>query len=322
MQRLPSLCLLLLIPGTLPAEAASETEPKVVCSLSAPAVEFGGEIKLGAWARTTGGHRLTYRWSTDAGAIVAGKAGEAVWNMKDTEGGSQFAKVEVRDGARKIGDCGVRVQVVRSLAEAAAGRGEGERVAVRALLYESTAAGSRDAEPTDLGLYSYLILGNNDQAKSLPVLRVLVSSIPALLAAMAQGDRKTANANFVPVTGKQEAGDKPNDASWVLSRYDYGRASLWRNKIPNKGNDGIFLVSSRKPLLERKPGEEILVLDLTEVPADLASVWVQKFVNQAAQTDFSKSSTLKFMLGVRLNLELLTQGTTNVRAAIKLASAK
>jgi len=28
------------------------------------------------------------------------------------------------------------------------------------------------------------------------------------------------------------------------------------------------------------------------------------------------------MLGVRLNLELLTQGTTNVRAAIKLASAK
>ena len=66
MQRLPSLCLLLLIPGTLPAEAASETEPKVVCSPSAPAVEFGGEIKLGAWARTAAGHRLTFRWSTDS----------------------------------------------------------------------------------------------------------------------------------------------------------------------------------------------------------------------------------------------------------------
>lgn len=294
----------------------------VSCTPSTPVVRVHDSVKLTAATSGSTSNTRKYAWSPDAGSIAppatppkAGKSKittvDTVWKLEDAEIGPYVAELQITDKGKKVGSCNVEVRVVRELTDTVDTRG-GSRETARAMLT------SDQTEPAGYGLYSYVLLGGapedaqKDRYKK--VLEGVLKMMPALNEIQKYLAPAQLNATFVPV---KKAPDANMDAAWLLDNYDYARARALLLKAPVSGKTGIYIVSSSVPLAATAGNAKFLVQDLSEVPPNLISTWIDVFLNQAAQERYWEASTgANFVLKLRLSLAVISIGTPQVQEAL------
>jgi hypothetical protein len=111
--------------------------------------------------------------------------------------------------------------------------------------------------------------------------------------------------------------DVPRD--W-LGEYDFARAHLFLRVVPGATRDGPYIISYDRPLsgIENEVGRaDLLLQDLSWVPASLVRVWVKEFLRQASQPGaFAKEDLWRQLtLKTRTGIEVAAQGLPEVEKA-------
>ena len=105
----------------------------------------------------------------------------------------------------------------------------------------------------------------------------------------------------------------------ILTRlYDHARAEVLMGQMQLRGN-GPFIVSVLRPLSDGAidQGEAFLVQDLSSVPPQLVSLWVDEFKRQVVQeaTD-SPEHLRRFALNLRTKISVLAEGFAITKSAV------
>lgn len=161
------------------------------------------------------------------------------------------------------------------------------RAAGREFLYSEEAAG--------FGLYSYVLVPHQPEAAS-PHYRRCVAIIEAFLKIPEAGEllrervkQSDINVTYLPLSGSiSGTGDPAARAEKYLAGYDYTRAETLLTRTRQRFYDGPYLVSSLTPLSANTPPEpdKMIFQDLSGVPPKVVAMWMESFLNQAAQERF------------------------------------
>jgi len=297
-----------LTPQDIPNQGLSQADIKsalVACSPDSAGIQEGQSVVVRAWAYPTAGHTLQYLWTANAG-VVQGVNQEVTWDLRKVEAGSYQAKVTVSDSSNSVGSCSVRVDVV----EVDRGSHEsGREFLVRGI-----------PEASGYGLYSYLLFG------SLPSEATrdrYLKALEAYLAFNKISDLQAVNykPNQLNITYLPLDAPANNDvnAAWLLVHYDFSKARSLLNVLQGERRDGIYFVSSTKPL-SKGSLPPYLIQNLTAVPTsprDLITWWVREFLNQAAQEHFWEPRTTKLLaLRLRTTIAVLAAGLPEVKQSL------
>lgn len=210
-----------------------------------------------------------------------------------------------------IANCAIEIRVAH--ASKAPGRGDGRKAFHAFLIPAAT-------EPGGFGQYSYALFGRAPGNKAqtelyTSILASLLQQVPATAELANYLEPSKMNGLFIPLR-EEPKGDV--DAAWLLQHYDYTRASALLSKVTGAGESAICLVSSSAPLLSPKSNGPYLLQDLSAIPSNLVSTWVQTFVNQAAQVRYwEPSTTTELVLKLRLSLSVLAVGVPQIEDAVK-----
>jgi hypothetical protein len=279
----------------------------VACSPDKPAVRQDESVVLRAWATAPPPQKLRYTWVVTAGAI-SGQGSEVRWDLKGVSAGIYKADVKVEDGTTPGSGCSTRVAVMEPE------RGSVVRESGRAFLLKGK------NETTGYGLYSYLLLGSSPaedaRQRYLATLQAYLRMISDVAKLEDYVPRARLNITYLPL---ESAAPEAVDATWLLGHYDYARARVLLDDLPGNLKEGIYLVSSLKPL-SGGPNPPYLLQDLTTVPTqppDLISWWVREFLNQAAQERYWEPKTVEiFALKLRTTISVLAMGLPEVQKSV------
>jgi hypothetical protein len=283
------------------ATAALRAEAQIACAPSKPVALVGETIRLSAW--TQEGAAKDQKWSSDTGKLSA-NGGGALWKLEGAEVGPATAELSPSGAAPA---CEVTIRVVATLESGS----RGERPSGQTLL-------GPEKESAGYGLYSYVLFGSrpegNDRARYQQILQAVADLMPSLDQLRQSLPPAELNAVMVPVNRKPPA---KVDTTWILENYDWARATALLSRAPVPNRTGLYIVSSRAPLLEKPNQPEYLVQNLSSLPPSLASTWVDAFLNQAAQQNFSKpQAATQLVLKLRLALSALSVGVPQVKQAV------
>jgi hypothetical protein len=230
-----------------------------------------------------------FQWRAEAGEVTA-SGFNAIWNLDEVSPGPTTITVTASTAAGATHTCTVRIWVERSVVT------RSDRLTRRFLIVPE------QPEPSDYGLYSYLLLTPDagDANRRKRNLAALEAWRNRLLVASAQ-ERKTRmpelNATFVPV--KVEPQGDP-DSGWILENYDYNRADEILAALRMKRTGGPYMISATRAVKKQKP-DRFLWLDASWAPPSTIPLWLNAFVNQASQEQFSQPRAFE-----RFNLHLRT----------------
>jgi hypothetical protein len=191
--------------------------------------------------------------------------------------------VQVSRDTQKLGECDVRVSVEPDPNT----RGPGDLVAFAFLF-------PKGKESNDYGLYSYLLFGARPHEKSAAVYRSVVveylrtmPEIGRFVQVLEKGDsslRKQINVSYLPLKRFKKSKDT---VAAVLANYDYERAKKILSRLPGTHRAGPYLVSSRTPLTDQAAtARGYMVHDISRVEPSKVPLYVETFLNQAAQERF------------------------------------
>jgi hypothetical protein len=285
------------------SESASSS---LACSPEQPTVFFNGSVHIHVWGRPKGNSSVEPVWTVTAGTIQ-GHGKEVVWNLgRVIHEGIYRATAKFTDNAV----CSVRVVVVDPLRRGSVAHETGRSFLVK-----------DKAESEGYGLYSYCLLGSRPTATTrdryLRILTAYMQDIEKVSSLEEYISRDKLNITYLPV---DVAPPVNVTASWLLEHYDYPRARVLLNLLPGDRRNGIYFISSLKPLA-RSNIPPYLYQDLSAVPTspdDLISWWVGEFMNQAAQEQFWQPRTGElFALKLRTTVAVLGVGLPEVQQALK-----
>ena len=277
----------------------------VVCSSDQAAIKVGEIVTIRAWANPAVQGPLTYNWTASAG-IVHGANQEMKWDLSSLDDGIYKASVTVSNTTGFRSDCSVSVDVVdvpRDRSES------GREILLRG-----------DQEAVGYGLYSYLLFGSRPteatRDRYLKILAAYLNFDSVFALEKVNYKPSQLNITYLPL---ELSGSVDSSAEWLLDHYDFERARSLLDSLPGERKDGIYFVSSAKPLgSHAAPGH--LMQDLTTVPtspSDLIAWWTREFLNQAAQEHFWEPRTAE-LLGLRLRttISVLAAGVPSVKQSL------
>jgi hypothetical protein len=178
-----------------------------------------------------------------------------------------------------------------------------------------------DSESSDYALYSYILfrgaksLSNED--RYLAALAAFLDEIPEIRELMRRHVRRSElNIAYIPLK-ENPVTSMPRD--W-LEHYDFTRARLLLRAVPIAAQDGPYIVSYDRPLstIEHRLGrKDLLLQDLSWVPAPLVRVWVKEFLRQASQPGaFAKEDLWRQLtLKTRTGIDVAAKATSEVETA-------
>ncbi len=296
--------------------ATAESEPAlpVACAPEKPAIYKDESVVLRAWASAPQAQTLRYTWTAKAGTIN-GQGNEVRWDFKGIPAGIYKVDLKVEDGTSAGGSCSLRVAVIEPERGAPApGQGLVARESARTFLLKG------QPESAGYGLYNYLLLGSSPTDSTRPrYLAVLQAHLRRILD-VAKLEEYVAHARLnITYLPLETAAPDSADAAWYLDPYDYARARVLLDFLPGSRRDGIYLVSSLKPL-SGGPNPPYLLQDFSTLPTeppDLISWWMREFLNQAAQEQFWEPKTgERFVLRLRTTISVLAIGLPEVQKAV------
>jgi hypothetical protein len=196
----------------------------------------------------------------------------------------------------------------------------------REILYPS------ENEDRGYALYSYIFFRGaatpQNEDRYLAALTAFRDEIPEIRDLMhRRAKRSELNIAYILLRKRSPARAKP-DATvaatdvprFWLEEYDFARARLLLRAVPGAMQDGPYIVSYDRPLstIEHELGrEDLLLQDLSWVPAALVRVWVKEFLRQARQPGaFAKEDLWRQLtLKTRTGIEVAAQGLPQVEKA-------
>jgi hypothetical protein len=178
----------------------------------------------------------------------------------------------------------------------------------------------RSPEPTDYGLYSYVLFGEHINPSNRDLYEAIVASylnLDEVRRFQSEGvDKKALNVTYLPLL--QPAPQEPT-AAWVLDNYDYVAAQVLLKKLTGADDtSGAYLVSYDKPAsagtdVDRR---RLLVQNLSGVPPNLAFLWIREFKAQVRQSQYWDQKTVgQLMLRMRTQLAVVARAFSEVRKA-------
>ena len=295
------------------AAAESEAAFPVACAPEKPAIYKDESVVLRAWASAPQAQTLRYTWTAKAGTI-SGQGNEVRWDLKGIPAGIYKVDLKVEEGTSAGGSCSLRVAVIEPERGAQAPVGVVARESARTILLKG------QQETAGYGLYSYLLLGSSPTDSTRPRdLAVLQAYLRRILDVAKLEDyvaHARLNITYLPL---ETAAPGSADAAWYLDHYDYARARVLLDFLPGNRRDGIYVVSSLKPL-SGGPNPPYLLQDFSTLPTeppDLISWWMREFLNQAAQEQFWEPKTgERFVLNLRTTISVLAIGLPEVQKAV------
>jgi hypothetical protein len=179
-------------------------------------------------------------------------------------------------------------------------------------------------ELVDFGLYSYALLTRPPQGEDLPKYRAFLTALierPSAKDLTVYLSHQRINITYLPVTLKRsdwETLSVKDRVEFVLTHYDYARASAIVAALPKRPGPGPVIISVLKPLSVETVPHPVLVQDLTTAQPDLMASYVNYFVDQAAKDHFWEAQILsQFCLSLRNGLETAAVGLGMSRDAVK-----
>jgi hypothetical protein len=279
--------------------------PLIMCLPERPTVRTGEAIRLRVWV--DGGQHVQYLWSVSAGRLES-QGAEEEWDFQGVEPGYYTATVRAGDPSGNSADCMLQVVVVH---------GEDHRggVAARSLLVRG------NAEVEGFGLYSYVLLASPPSSDAtrdryLKTMESYLGLIQSVEALEPDFEHNQLNVTYLPVNSRPAEVVSPQ---WLLDHYDYARALRLLRTLPGAHMGGPFIVSSLTPLGEITTlSGRYLYQDLSSVPPRLVPLWVQVFINQAAQERFWEEPTAeKLVIRLRTTIGVLAGGLADVQDGLK-----
>jgi hypothetical protein len=250
---------------------------------------------------------VRYLWSVPAGRLE-GQGAEVRWDLHGVEPGYYTATVRAGDPSGSSAECALQVVVVH---------GEDHRggVAARSLLVRG------QVEETSFGLYSYLLLASPPSSDAtrdryLKTMESYLGLIQSVEALDMYFEHNQLNVTYLPIDSSPAEVVSPQ---WVLDHYDYARALRLLRTLPGTHIGGPFIVSSLRPLggITTLSGR-YLYQDLSTVPPHLVPLWIQVFINQAAQERFWEEPTAeKLVIKLRTAIGILAGGLGDVQNGLK-----
>jgi hypothetical protein len=284
----------------------SEPSSSIICSAEQPTVSFNGSVHVRVWRKPEGSDTVEPVWTVTAGT-VQGHGNEIVWSLNGVvHEGIYHAQAKISNNSL----CSVRVVVVDPTRRESVAHETGRSFLLK---------GKPEAE--GYGLYSYLLLGSRStpatRDRYLKVVTAYMQRIEKISSLEEYIPRVKLNITYLPVEVPLSANAT---ASWLLDHYDYSRARVLLDLLPGERKDGIYLISTLKPLAKSNI-PPYLFQDLSAVPTspdDLISWWVGEFLSQAAQEQFWQPRTGElFALKLRTTLAVLGSGLPEVQQALK-----
>lgn len=292
--------------GQVPDSAGTKPSNWIACSPDSPVVSNTRSILLRAWISGRPVRDDSYKWTASGGAIEG--TGSAVrWTFSGLPSGMYQADLSVSvDGTSRT--CSIRVVVIEP------DRGQFKRQQARYYLI------SQQPEDATFGLQSYVLFGSRptgaDRPRYLAVIQAYLDRIDDIATLGTQVSHAKLNMTYLP---QQSQPPDSADAAWLVDHYDYARARLLLDALPGDRRNGIFLVSSLKPL-SASSGPPYLLQDLTVVPTDppeLISWWIREFLNQTSQERFWEPKTGELMtLKLRTTIAVIAAGLPDVQRSI------
>lgn len=294
------------LPRTSPGQVATLAQDTTfLCRSERPSIHAGRSVGVRVIVRDSTGWRFT--WLSNTGRF--GGTGSAVeWDSRESPIGTDTIRVRGTSPSGVTRECSVLVAVLPPDSV------RGSRYSGRALLLRG-----RNERP-DYGLYSYLLFrsppGGATRDRDRAVLAAYLRLIESVTALEGLVDRSQLNITYVPV--REPVRDLAS-ADSLLARYDYARAQVMLGKIPAAAGDGPFLVSFRRPLSpETEAQPPMLVLNMTAVTPDVASLWVSEFLSQTAQERYWEEDAIRrTALRIRTILDIAGQGLPTIREQVK-----
>ena len=287
-------------------DPVKHTLAPVSCSPDKAAIEMGQAVIVRTWALPATGQQLTYTWTAQRGKIQ-GSGKEVTWNLTGAEAGAYRIRVRIRNSQVTVGECSVRVDVVAV--------DRGLRESGREFLLRGT------TESAGYGLYSYLLFGSmptsDNRNRYLKVINAYLDFLKISdLQATNNYTPQQLNITYLPLnTSKVDQ----IGASWLLDHYDFPRARSILSNLPGDRKNGIYFVSSVKPLTKGS-SPPYLFQDLSNVPTspnDLITWWAHEFLNQAAQEHFWNPRTRELLaLRIRTTIAVLAEGLPDVKKSL------
>lgn len=156
------------------------------------------------------------------------------------------------------------------------------------------------AEDARFGLFSYLLIPRQPDAGT-PRYQRCEALVRAFLkipeaASLIKGGIKPGEINitYLPLRNTIAlSGDPAQQTAKYLDAYDYRRAAALLARMQRRVYDGPYLVSTATPLSAGAPPDanQVIFQDLSAVPPKVAELWMESFLNQAAQPRFWERST-------------------------------
>jgi hypothetical protein len=290
----------------IPDPAGAEPSNWIACSPDSPVVSYGGSVLLRAWIPGQRPPETSYKWTVTEGSIE-GSGSEVRWRLPGVPSGVYRADLSVTMETTNR-TCSIRVVVMEP------DRGEPKREQAGHFLVPP------EPEDPTYGLSSYVLFGSRptkeDRPRYLGVLQAYLDRINDIAKLGTQISHSKLNMTYLPQESKPP---DSADAGWLADHYDYARARLLLDALPGDRRDGIFLVSSLKPL-SGSSGPPYLLQDLTVVPTDppeLISWWMREFLNQTSQERFWEPKTGELMaLKLRTTISVIAAGLPDVQKSI------
>lgn len=291
------------------AIVASTAHAEMVCLPSAPSARVGSLITLSAWYRSPDGAKPEFKWTVTSGSLHSGN-GVTTWDLKGVESGLAYADVDAMVNGAKAATCEIQL-VVEGAVQAHRGPGA-ILMSGRGFVIPS------QAEPDGFGLYSYILFASRpapaDRDRYVAILDAALRLLKPTNDLVTRVKAFQLNSTWLPV--KSLPASDP-DAKWLVDNYDYSAAAVFLARAGIRDPDAIYILSVRSPLSNGAPKPPFLKQNLSHVPADLASTWVNLFINQAAQERFWDSNTFAGVVAkMRLAISLTAQGVPNIETAV------
>lgn len=283
---------------------------RLACSVDAAAIVEGTSepLKLRAWALSSPGGELRYKWSTTVGQVRA-DAKEAEWSLQAVEHGPVPAEATVKVSlpSGESATCTVQVFVVAN-----------DR-SVRHTWRDFLVRGKPEA--TGFGLYSYLLLGSRPTDSNRKLFNETIDAYLNAIEKVSNASKSVQKKNLnVALLMVQTVPPENPTSDWLVEHYDYARSRELLDLLPGNLQDGPYIVSFLQPLAPGNSAAPHLFQDLSKLPIsepEIITAWIREFVYQAGQERFWEPRTLEtFVLDLRTTITVLADGFPEVQKGV------
>ena len=305
---------------------AAQAQERIVMACTADDLIIGEEqtVDIHAWVTPEDLVGRQMRWSEPTAGAITQNRMHTLWDLSAAESGAYGVTAVLYEGDTVVNSCTVSVIVEIGFESRGPNLTTGRNFLV-------SGSDDRPNDEAGYGLYSYLVIprvpSDSESSRYINVISNFLRKGPDVLELENYAvPRSELNIAYVPVRRMPDSefsehiaqGDYLSASAWVLSNYDYARASIIVGNTSNQSSAGPLIVSYSQPLTAARSidSRQLIVQDYSTVPENIVPSMIQRFFDRAGQTSWSNSKVEDFAYELVTIFSVLAEGVIGGRAAV------